>query len=101
MFGMGIGEVIVIGVIAVLLFGKRLPEVARTLGGHYQEFRRGLNEIQSEMSRASREVDRSVRDTTSKLLTYDEDDYAEPTAPQFQVPPPGEVPHQPTEESNR
>ncbi len=101
MFGMGIGEVIVIGIIAVLLFGKRLPEVARTLGGHYQEFRRGLNEIQTEMSRASREVDRSVRDTTSKLLTYDEDDYAEPTALQFQVPPPGEVSHQPTEESNR
>ena len=29
MFGMGMQEVMIMGIIAVLLFGKRLPEVAK------------------------------------------------------------------------
>jgi sec-independent protein translocase protein TatA len=33
---------IVIGAIAVLLFGKRLPEVGRMLGRGLVEFRKGL-----------------------------------------------------------
>ena len=42
MFGMGFQELIVVGVVAVLLFGKRLPEVARTLGTSYRDFRKSL-----------------------------------------------------------
>ena len=43
MFGLGPFEMVVIGVIAIMLFGGNLPEVARKLGGSYREFRRGLN----------------------------------------------------------
>lgn len=49
MFGGGIGfqEVLVIAVVAVLLFGSRLPQVARSLGQSYQQFRKGLADLQS------------------------------------------------------
>ena len=72
--------------LAVLLFGKRLPEVAKTVGGHYARLRRALQEVQSEMYKAQSDVDDVVRDAKQKLLTYEDDDYREPTAPQFELP---------------
>ena len=41
MFGLGPVEMVVIGVIAVWLFGKRLPEIGRSLGGGIVEFKQG------------------------------------------------------------
>ncbi len=86
MFGMGIGEVLLLGMIAVLLFGKRLPEVAHTLGQHYHKFRQGLTDIQYEMTRASNVVDRTLSDTRSHIRSYVDEDYEQPTAPQFSLP---------------
>ena len=43
----GITELVVLGVVAVVLFGKRLPEVARNVGRSYGELRKGLTELQS------------------------------------------------------
>ncbi len=86
MFGIGVGETIVLGMIAVLLFGKRLPEVAKTVGGHYAKLRRALQEVQSELYKAQGDVNDVVRDTKQQLLTYEDDDYREPTAPQFELP---------------
>ena len=83
--GMGIGELVVIGIVAVLLFGKRLPDVAKDFGKQYHQFKRGLMEIQAEMSKATSEVDRTVREAKQQLLTYEDDD--KPTAPQFTAPP--------------
>lgn len=44
MFPSGIGtlELLVFGVIVLLVFGKRLPGVMRSLGASVVEFRRGL-----------------------------------------------------------
>lgn len=42
MFGLGIGELLVISVIMLLLFGKRLPATMRSLGESWREFREGV-----------------------------------------------------------
>ena len=47
-FGIGPMEMLVVGVIALLLFGKRLPEVARGLGKSITEFKRGLRDVGAE-----------------------------------------------------
>jgi sec-independent protein translocase protein TatA len=45
MFGMGIGELLVVLVIVLVLFGAgRLPEVMGSLGKGVQAFKRGLSE---------------------------------------------------------
>ncbi len=45
--GIGFGEILIIMVLSVLLFGRNLPSVARTVGNSYQQFRKGLSDIQS------------------------------------------------------
>lgn len=42
-------ELIVIMVIALLLFGKRLPEVARNLGKGVVEFKKGLKGVEDDI----------------------------------------------------
>jgi sec-independent protein translocase protein TatA len=43
MFGMGTMELLFIALIFVLLFGaKKIPEVARSLGGAVSEFKKGM-----------------------------------------------------------
>ncbi|MAD80345.1 MAG: twin-arginine translocase TatA/TatE family subunit [Pirellulaceae bacterium] len=84
MFGLGFQELALVGVVAVLLFGKRLPEVARSLGKSYHEFRSGLTDIQSTF-------DYTNMGSTSKpsysSSQSDYDDHDEPTAPKFEPPP--------------
>ena len=46
MFGLGFGEIILIAVVALVVVGpKRLPDIAKSLGKGYGEFRRSLNDI--------------------------------------------------------
>lgn len=46
-------EMIVICIIGVILFGKRLPEVGRSLGKGIVEFKKGLKGIEDEVESAS------------------------------------------------
>jgi sec-independent protein translocase protein TatA len=43
-FNLGGGEILVIGLIALLLFGTRLPKVARSLGQSVNEFKQGMKD---------------------------------------------------------
>ena len=52
MFGLSPVELLVIGGLAVLLFGSRLPSVARSLGKSMTEFKRGLTDIQDEVRKS-------------------------------------------------
>ena len=84
-FGLGIQEMIMCGIVAVLLFGKRLPEVARTLGHSYEQFRKSLREIQSEVDSAIRSTD--DYSSRSQAVTYPDDyDDEMPSTPRFEPP---------------
>ena len=49
-FGMpGPGEMLIIGAIALLLFGKRLPEVGKSLGKGIVEFKKGLKGLEDDI----------------------------------------------------
>jgi sec-independent protein translocase protein TatA len=43
-FNLGGGELLVIGLIALLLFGMRLPKLARSLGQSVNEFKQGMKD---------------------------------------------------------
>lgn len=50
MFNLGMGELIVILLIVLLLFGaSRLPEIARSLGKAIKEFKKAGKEIKSDI----------------------------------------------------
>jgi sec-independent protein translocase protein TatA len=51
---LGMPELIVIGIIALVLFGRRLPEVGRSLGKGIVEFKKGLREVEDDVNDASR-----------------------------------------------
>ena len=44
-------EFLIVGIIAVLLFGKRLPEVARSAGSSIIEFKKGLSGIENDIKK--------------------------------------------------
>lgn len=51
MFGIGTTEIIVIFIVALLFLGpKRLPELARTVGRAFADFRRTASDLQSHLN---------------------------------------------------
>ncbi|MBN1422242.1 MAG: twin-arginine translocase TatA/TatE family subunit [Planctomycetes bacterium] len=50
-FGVGESELLVIMLVALIVFGGRLPEVARSLGKGLSEFKRNIRGFQDEMER--------------------------------------------------
>jgi sec-independent protein translocase protein TatA len=60
-----LGEFIVIAAIGLLLFGKRLPEVGRSLGKGIVEFKKGLKGIEEEVEVAT---NKSAATTQVKTL---------------------------------
>ena len=49
---LGWTEIILLAVLGLLIFGRRLPEVGRSLGKGIVEFKRGLSGIEEDMENA-------------------------------------------------
>ncbi|MDO4856803.1 MAG: twin-arginine translocase TatA/TatE family subunit [Thermoguttaceae bacterium] len=48
MFGIGTNELLILGFIALLLFGTRLPKLARSFGQSVTEFKKGIRDAEQE-----------------------------------------------------
>lgn len=81
---MGYQELLIIGIVAVLLFGGNLPDVARKLGKSYADFRKGLSDMQAQLRLD--ETTSSSSSHSSSNYNDDYDDYEPPTAPKFEPP---------------
>lgn len=60
MFGLGTIEIVIIGCIAVMLFGSRLPKLARSVGQSVVEFKRGFLEVEQECREIERNIESKV-----------------------------------------
>ncbi len=82
---------LVISALAVLLFGERLPEVARSVGKGFMEFKRGVRSIQDDVEGAINAATTTTTSSTTSPVAaspYDEpEERDESTAPKFEPPP--------------
>ncbi|MGW8273056.1 MAG: Sec-independent protein translocase protein TatB [Thermodesulfovibrionales bacterium] len=66
MFDLGMQELVVIFVVALIVFGpKRLPEIGRTVG-------KGLQELKKAMSGVKEQIDEEMRQTAEPLAEQKE-----------------------------
>lgn len=49
----GWAELVLLLIVAVLLFGKRLPDIARSVGRSLTEFKKGVKETQDDLNEAT------------------------------------------------
>ena len=78
MFGLSPAEMLIVGIVAVVLFGNRLPSVARSMGKSLTEFKKGMRDIQSNMNEAI------YSESTPQQVEYDE--RASAPGPKFEPP---------------
>lgn len=81
----GYTEMFLFGIVALMLFGSKLPDVARNFGRGYRDMRKKVDDLQREF----RDWDKP--DTSSPTKSYfsaeeEEPSKRQPTAPKF-VPP--------------
>jgi sec-independent protein translocase protein TatA len=72
-------HLLIVGVLAILLFGDRLPEVMRSLGKGMSEFKKGMQGIQSTMNV-------NLDASSQRASVGYKDDRDEPATPRFQPP---------------
>jgi sec-independent protein translocase protein TatA len=65
-FDIGSGELLLIAVVALLLFGGRLPDVARNLGRTVADFKRGFAEGTRPLRDAGAQIEREIAETGAK-----------------------------------
>ena len=91
MLGLSPMEVVIVGIVAILLFGQKLPDVMKSVGKSYRDFRSGLHELQSQVNLSDMVSSGSSYSAPKRTPVKTYDDYEEPTAPKFE-PPPSDTP---------
>lgn len=87
-------EMLFLFLMAVLLFGKRLPEVGRSLGKGIVEFKKGIQGIEDEIDRAATAPPRqgyfenAPSSSASSSASRDADIAPNPAVPKFEAPAP-------------
>ena len=72
MFGLGIGEFVLVLVVALIVLGpKQLPKVARQLGRATREFKRAAREFQNTLSEV--DLDKEVEEYKSRVADIQKD----------------------------
>jgi sec-independent protein translocase protein TatA len=56
MFGLGGQEILLLLVLGVLLFGRKLPELGRSVGKTMVEFKKGMRGIEDEVSESPQQA---------------------------------------------
>ena len=51
MLGLSPAHLLIFGVVAILLFGNRLPSVARSLGRSLVEFKKGMHGLETHLGK--------------------------------------------------
>src|SRR5215468_5865714 len=89
---LGPGEMMMVMLVAVLLFGKRLPEVGRSLGRGIMEFKKGLSDAGDELDHnSSSSISSYSSNYNNSSRRYDEKPrgdtvYSDASVPKFELP---------------
>jgi len=67
--GIGPWEIVIIGGIALLIFGGRLPQVGKNLGKGIVEFKKGLKGIEDDIETAT---NRSLKEADARIKEEEE-----------------------------
>src|SRR3954465_3219465 len=83
-FNLGAQEMIILLVIGVLLFGRKLPEVGKYLGKGIVEFKKGLKGIEDETESAGSLQKRQQQQDAVQIEQPRVPQRVTPTAPRFE-----------------
>ncbi|MEM1427745.1 MAG: TatA/E family twin arginine-targeting protein translocase, partial [Cyanobacteria bacterium P01_H01_bin.130] len=68
-FGIGLPEMVLIGIVALLVFGpKKLPEIGRSLGNTIRSFQDASKEFESEFKREAERVEEVAKTSMNATL---------------------------------
>src|SRR5713226_8123717 len=91
---LGLPEMLVVMGVAVLLFGKRLPEVGRSLGKGIIEFKKGLRGFEDGFDDLTSTSTSSYRRSDDRgHLTRSSSEHSDTSVPKFEPPASPPVPH--------
>lgn len=84
---LGFGEIVLILLLALIIFGpRRLPEMGRTIGRSLKEFRRAAADLRAELDVDLEEEPRaSVEERANRLAEHDK--VGSPEPPRGEAPP--------------